>query len=125
MDYRELVIKMAKKEFPQYNDSDLIKLSDAEFEYIVNKYIPDLYCADDNKIDAYREQYPYDDCSYEEEFTDKRIRISNKMTKKMFIEPVVNGESEEIFMDRLRRSKDVGRNLFYEEWLEFTYDFKN
>jgi hypothetical protein len=33
-------------------------------------------------------------------------------------------ETEEVFMDRIRRSKEQGRNLFFEEWPLFVHEWE-
>lgn len=71
----------------------------------------------DECLDAYREQYPGDDCAIDEGLCD--VIISRGTDEKTFFNP--NGESTEAFMDRLKRSHEAGRNLFYEEWEEYEY----
>ena len=41
---------------------------------------------------------------------------TNPETGKHYICPL--GETDEIFIDRIERSKQAGRNLFFEEWPE-------
>lgn len=66
-------------------------------------------------IDLYRRQYPEDEiinvipscfCS-----------ISNA-DRTMHVREPYDGEADEIFLDRLERSKKAGKNLFFEEWEE-------
>ena len=33
-------------------------------------------------------------------------------------------ETEEVFMDRIRRSKEQGRNLFFEEWPQYVHEWE-
>lgn len=70
----------------------------------------------DKCIDIYEEQYPEDDCGYGEP-GDKILISDNK--GHLVIEP--ENETDETFMERLKRSKECGRNLFYEEWVPFKY----
>lgn len=71
----------------------------------------------DKCIDAYRAQYPKDDCCIDECFGD--VVISRESDEKSFYNP--EHESDEVFMDRLKRSREAERNLFYEEWEVFEY----
>lgn len=68
-------------------------------------------------IEAYRKQYPKDGCWTDECWGD--AIVEREIDEKSFYNP--KGESDEVFMDRLNRSREVGRNLFYEEWEEFDY----
>lgn len=67
----------------------------------------------------YGRQYPNDDCGYEESSASGLVSLSNEKGK-MVIQKDKN-ETDEIFMDRLKRSKACGRNLFFEEWKPFEY----
>lgn len=69
-------------------------------------------------IRKYNEQYPDDDCCYEESFGD--VVIERGSDGKAFYNPA--HEADEVFFDRLNRSKEIGHNLFYEEWEEFEYE---
>ncbi len=71
----------------------------------------------DKCIDAYREQYPDDDCGIDECFGD--VIICRAEDDVCFYNP--KREDDEIFMDRLRRSQRLGKNLFYQEWKIFEY----
>ncbi len=64
---------------------------------------------------AYRKQFPDDNCFFSE--PGSGILIENK--EEAFISPF--DETDEVFFDRLVRSKEIGRNLFYEEWNTFEY----
>lgn len=64
----------------------------------------------------YRNQFPSDKCYFGE--PGSQILIENGETA--FISPF--NETDKIFFDRLKRSREVGRNLFYEEWDIFEYD---
>jgi len=66
-------------------------------------------------LEAYWEAYPDDECFYLEPSVDVIIGTADKS----YEQP--EGETKDIFMDRLKRSKEAGRNLFYEEWPEFKY----
>ena len=37
---------------------------------------------------------------------------------------IPDGETLEQFCDRIRRSKECGRNLFFEEWDPYTFEYK-
>ena len=65
---------------------------------------------------AYRKQFPDDNCFFSEPGSE--ILIETK--EKAFISP--SDETDEVFSDRLVRSKKIGRNLFYEEWDTFEYN---
>lgn len=67
-------------------------------------------------MDAYCKEFPEDDCGFEEPLGD----ISIEHNGKLFSPP--EGETEEKFLDRLKRSKILGENLFYKEWIPFEYD---
>lgn len=60
----------------------------------------------------YREQYPEDGCAYLE--PSNFVFVDNG--EKVLLNP--RDETDEIFLDRLERSKRAGRNLFYEEWTD-------
>ena len=64
-------------------------------------------------IKAYREQYPEDECHCGEP---TGIFISSKCGTYWVPD---NFETDKEFFDRLERSKEAGRNLFYEEWKPF------
>ena len=67
----------------------------------------------------YGKQYPKDDCGYEMN-TNELVSLANE-NDEMVIQKDEN-ETDKIFMDRLKRSKECGRNLFYEEWEPFEYE---
>lgn len=66
----------------------------------------------------YRKLYPNDICVYNE--PGNGILISNRTTGASFISP--DGESDETFLDRISRSKEENKNLFYDEWEKFEYE---
>ena len=68
-------------------------------------------------IFKYREHFPEDHCFFSE--PGPGIIIENT-ERKSFISP--SGETDDIFLERLNRSKIANRNLFYEEWSEFKCD---
>lgn len=68
-------------------------------------------------MDAYRKQYPQDECAPEEPGD---VMITRSFDRQSFVPP--KDETNEIFMDRLERSKKADRNLFYEEWKPFEYE---
>lgn len=69
-------------------------------------------------IFEYRKEFPNDRCFFCESGTG--VFIDSKSEEKTFISPF--DETDEIFIDRIKRSKEVGRNLFYEEWNTFEYN---
>lgn len=69
-------------------------------------------------IFEYRKQFPMDSCFFNE--PGSGVLIESKSKQKAFISPA--DETDEMFLDRLTRSKKVGRNLFYEEWETFEYN---
>lgn len=78
-----------------------------------------------NKIDsaicieclkAYNKQYPKDNCAIDEGVGDIMIESCNGS---LYIPP--ENETKESFFDRLKRSKAIGENLFYKEWLSIEY----
>lgn len=70
-----------------------------------------------NCIFEYRKCFPDDRCFFSE--PGSGIIIENSENKS-FISP--SDETDDIFLERLHRSKIANRNLFYEEWTEFKYD---
>ena len=69
--------------------------------------------------------------AYEEAFPESKLCIlspSGDMTavdlenNKEYVKPF--DETEEVFMDRIRRSKEQGRNLFFEEWPLFVHEWE-
>lgn len=69
-------------------------------------------------IFKYRKQYPNDYCSVFE--PSSKIMISENGSGQTYISPTA--EDDETFLDRLERSKSIGKNLFYEEWDKFEVD---
>lgn len=47
--------------------------------------------------------------------------IENPVDGKRYAMP--NDETLEQFYDRIRRSKECGRNLFFEEWEPYTFEY--
>ena len=70
----------------------------------------------DKCVELYRDQYPEDCCGFL--VPGCCFKIENEDA--MYIQP--ENENDELFIDRLKRSKMAGRNLFYEEWETFEYD---
>lgn len=68
-------------------------------------------------IFEYRKNFPSDSCFFNE--PGSGILIESKSKQKAFISPP--DETDEIFLNRLIRCKETGRNLFYEEWETFEY----
>ena len=68
---------------------------------------------------AYLKQYPGEECAFGEPANNVLIAKSED-SDICVIEP--KGETVEAFMNRLKRSKEEGRNLFYEEWPTFKYE---
>ena len=69
--------------------------------------------------------------AYQEAFPESKLCFlspSGDMTavdlenNKEYVKPF--DETEEVFMDRIRRSKDRGRNLFFEEWPLFVHEWE-
>lgn len=48
------------------------------------------------------------------------IMLSRPTDGQLFVPP--EGETDKEFAERLKRSKEAGRNLFYEEWVPFSYE---
>lgn len=67
---------------------------------------------------AYERQFPRDSI-YWSVITDA-LMIESSGDGNEFAEP--EGETDEIFFSRLKRSREAGRNLFYEEWPKSEYD---
>lgn len=65
-------------------------------------------------IAAYWQQYPDGAIGYKEPGT--KLSVEENETLKAYVAP--ENETDDVFMDRLRRSKESGRNLFFEEWEE-------
>lgn len=65
---------------------------------------------------SYHNQFPEDECGYNE--PGSGVMISHK--DKLYIEP--ENETDRTFMERLKRCRSVGQNLFYREWDSFEYD---
>lgn len=70
----------------------------------------------DECIDAYWEQYPEESCVRGEPGDELIVSVNETD----YIQP--NNETNEMFMNRLERSKERGKNLFAEEWERFEYD---
>ena len=49
-------------------------------------------------------------------------RYRRAENNKEYVKPF--DETEEVFMDRIRRSKEQGRNLFFEEWPLFVHEWE-
>ena len=69
-------------------------------------------------IQKYRKLYPNDICAYSE--PGDSVLISNKDTGDSFISP--DDETDDIFLERIEKSSEIGKNLFYEEWKRFEYE---
>ncbi len=67
-------------------------------------------------VELYIDQYPDDHCGFQ--VPGYYFKIEHEET--MYIQPET--ETDESFVDRLERSRNAGRNLFYEEWDIFEYD---
>lgn len=65
----------------------------------------------------YREQFGTDNCAYIEPDSFSRIFVedSNGIP---YIQP--KEETDEVFLDRIERSKQAGENLFFKEWEKST-----
>lgn len=71
-------------------------------------------------IALYREQFATNRCAYLEPDLFMRIGIEDE-NGDTHIQP--KDETDEIFLDRLERSKAAGRNLFFEEWEKFEFEY--
>ncbi len=72
----------------------------------------------DKCLYLYADQYPDDGLILEESTGGVLITRSDKDGS--YIQPI--DETNESFVDRIERSKTLGRNLFYSEWEHFEYD---
>ena len=63
-------------------------------------------------IKKYREQYPNDICAFSE--PGPGVMITSKVNRKSFISPA--DETEESFLERLKRSIEDNHNYFYDDW---------
>lgn len=70
----------------------------------------------DRCLEAYWKQYPKGTCSRGE--PGEAVFVSAK--GKTYIQP--DDETEDSFLDRLKRSKDQGENLFFSEWPQVPED---
>ena len=68
-------------------------------------------------LKEYRKEYPNDTIGFGEP---DGVLIERGSDKVGFYGN--ENESDEVFLDRLERSKKAGRNLFYEEWEPFEYE---
>ncbi len=71
-----------------------------------------------DSISKYWKQYPDGGIGYSE--PDGGLMISNLENGKTYKAPA--NETDELFEDRLERSKKARRNLFFEEWEEYISD---
>ena len=55
------------------------------------------------------------------DFNSRKIMVNRESDGKLFVRP--NGETDETIIDRIERSKQAGRNLFFEEWEEVVPPF--
>ena len=65
-------------------------------------------------IKAYRKQFTDSACGYS--IPNGCLRVGDLKNGRTYIAP--DNETEELFLDRLERSKKEGRNLFFIEWHE-------
>ncbi len=68
-------------------------------------------------IEKYRKMYPNDGIGFE---ISGGVSVERESDGAGFRGD--ENESDEVFLDRLERSKKAGRNLFYEEWEPFEYE---
>ena len=70
-------------------------------------------------------------CAYEEAFPNSKVcflmpsgdlSVVDFKNNREYRMP--EDESEETFMDRIRRSQEQGRNLFFEEWPLFVHEWE-
>ena len=64
----------------------------------------------------YVDQYPDDGCGFST--TSGQMIIEGDGG--LYVQPL--SETEEVFLERLNRSRKSNRNLFYEEWIKFDVD---
>ena len=68
-------------------------------------------------IEDYREAFNGAPIGFEE--PNGELTVSDCEHDKMYVAPA--GETDESFLDRINRSKESGRNLFFEEWPIYVY----
>lgn len=70
-------------------------------------------------------------CAYEEAFPNSKVcflmpsgdlSVVDFSSNREYRMP--EDESEETFMDRIRRSQEQGRNLFFEEWPQYFHEWE-
>lgn len=70
-------------------------------------------------------------CAYEEAFPNSKVcflmpsgdlSVVDFSSDREYRMP--EDESEETFMDRIRRSQEQGRNLFFEEWPQYVHEWE-
>lgn len=71
-----------------------------------------------NSIKKYRDFAPDDDCYYLE--PSNNVAIVDKKSGITYISP--DDETDSTFNERLERSKQSGKNYFFEEWEEYVLD---
>ena len=69
-------------------------------------------------LKAYNKQYPKDECVIDEGIGDIMIESYDDC---LYTPP--ENETKETFFDRLKRSKEIGENLFYKEWVSIEYPY--
>ncbi len=68
-------------------------------------------------IEKYNKLYPDDDMKFG---IPDGVLLKRNNDESLFYGD--ENESDEVFLDRLERSKKAGKNLFYEEWEPFEYE---
>lgn len=66
----------------------------------------------EKSIIEYKKRFPKDLCFFME--PDNHIAVSKSKNSPVYISSLQ--ETDETFLDRLNRSIEKGKNLFYEEW---------
>lgn len=69
-------------------------------------------------IKQYRKAFPNDRCAYHEPGYGE-VFVTNGETGTSYISPL--NETDDAFLDRLRRSIEQNTNLFYAEWRPLVY----
>lgn len=69
-------------------------------------------------IKQYREAFPDDSCAYDAVGYGEVI-ITSGNTGKAFRSDLT--ETDEVFLDRIKRSIEQAKNLFYDEWSPLVY----
>lgn len=72
-----------------------------------------------DNIVKYREQFNTNRCAYLEPDTLARVGVETE-DGNTYIQPI--NETDDVFVNRLERSKIANENLFFKEWEKLEYD---